>query len=146
MKLHHHMISPILFCLLCACTNLHQMPSEVSAPLGAPRPAITSGNLQSGSITVQSDDDTTSEVPAVNAAARHYVQTETALQSADIEVQKIQGDYARVMVIPRGTITDNAVLILRKSPDNSWRGVVLDGGLDPEDYDRLEIPHNIRPE
>jgi hypothetical protein len=79
----------------------------------------------------------------IAAAVREYVRTETAVDSVEVVIEAVEGDYARVRVRPVGAETDPAVLFLRRI-DGRWRGIAIGTAFDPEFYEREGIPPALR--
>jgi ABC-type sugar transport system substrate-binding protein len=81
---------------------------------------------------------------AIIAGARKYLTSESYTAPMKIEVEKVQGDYARVLVTPKDGQTDAATVFLKREK-GAWRGLTIGTGFDPEDLAKLHIPASLRP-
>jgi hypothetical protein len=81
---------------------------------------------------------------AIIAATKKYLAAESYTAPMKIEVEKVEGDYARVMVEPKDKQTDGALVFLKREK-GIWRGLTLGTGFDPEDLAKLHIPASLRP-
>src|SRR5262245_13479974 len=84
------------------------------------------------------------EQQAVIDAVTAYLVANGAPEQSKVEVQKIDGDYARVEVIPPPDTTDPALAFLKRE-NGRWTVLALGTGFPPEDLDKLGIPASIRP-
>jgi hypothetical protein len=81
---------------------------------------------------------------AIITATRKYLASESWTAPVRIEVEKVEGDYARVLVTPRDGQTDAATVFLKREK-GAWRGLTMGTGWDPEDLAKLHIPASLRP-
>lgn len=81
---------------------------------------------------------------AIIAATRKYLAAESAITDVKVTVEKVDGDYARVLVTPRDGQTDPALVFLKREK-GVWRGLTMGTGFDPEDLTKLHIPKSLRP-
>jgi len=91
-----------------------------------------------GSVRAGADDQ------AIIAGTRKYLAAESYTGPVKIEVEKIEGDYARVMVTPKDGQTDAALVFLKREK-GVWRGLTIGTGFDPDDLAKLHIPASLRP-
>ena len=91
-----------------------------------------------GSLLAGGDDQ------AIIAATKKYLAAESYTAPMKIEVEKVQGDYARVMVTPKDGQTDGALVFLKREK-GVWRGLTIGTGFDPDDLAKLHIPASLRP-
>jgi hypothetical protein len=91
-----------------------------------------------GSLRAGGDDE------AIIAGTKKYLAAESWTAPVKIEVEKVEGDYARVMVTPRDNQTDGALVFLKREK-GAWRGLTMGTGWDPEDLAKLHIPASLRP-
>lgn len=100
--------------------------------------ALASWLVCAGSLLAGGDDQ------AIIAATKKYLAAESYAAPMKIEVEKIEGDYARVMVTPKDGQTDGALVFLKREK-GVWRGLTLGTGFDPDDLAKLHIPAGLRP-
>ena len=101
--------------------------------------ALTGCGLASaGSLLAGGDDQ------AIIAGTKKYLASESYTAPVKIEVEKVEGDYARVLVTPRDGQTDAATVFLKREK-GAWRGLTLGTGWDPDDLAKLHIPASLRP-
>lgn len=81
---------------------------------------------------------------AVTDAVTAYLSANGGPAQSKVEVEKIDGDYARVEVIPPPDTTDPALAFLKRE-NGQWTVLALGTGFPPEDLDKLGIPESIRP-
>ena len=91
-----------------------------------------------GSLLAGSDDQ------AIIAGTKKYLASEGYTTPVKITVEKVEGDYARVLVTPRDGQTDAATVFLKREK-GVWRGLTLGTGWDPEDLAKLHIPKSLQP-
>jgi hypothetical protein len=91
-----------------------------------------------GSLLAGGDDQ------AIIAATKKYLAAESYTAPMKIEVEKVEGDYARVMVTPKDGQTDGALVFLKREK-GVWRGLTIGTGFDPDDLAKLHIPESLRP-
>jgi hypothetical protein len=102
-------------------------------------PAALAGCLLcAGSLRAGGDDQ------AIIAGTRKYLAAESWTAAVKIAVEKVEGDYARVMVTPKDNRTDGALVFLKREK-GVWRGLTMGTGWDPEDLAKLHIPASLRP-
>jgi hypothetical protein len=100
--------------------------------------AVAGSLVGAGSLFAGEDD------PAIIAATKKYLAAESWTAPVKIEVEKVAGDYARVMVTPKDNQTDGALVFLKREKGN-WRGLTMGTGFDPDDLAKLHIPASLRP-
>ncbi len=83
------------------------------------------------------------EAKAITEAALSYMAANSAVAGPEIKIEAVQGNFARVAVIPKKGETDPATLFLVKK-NGSWKGVLLGTAFAPEDYEEFHIPANIQ--
>jgi ABC-type sugar transport system substrate-binding protein len=91
-----------------------------------------------GSALAGADDE------AIIAGTKKYLAAESYTAPMKIEVEKVVGDYARVLVTPKDGQTDAATVFLKREK-GSWRGLTIGTGWDPDDLAKLHIPAGLRP-
>ncbi len=91
-----------------------------------------------GSLLAGGDDE------AIIAGTKKYLASESYTAPMKIEVEKVEGDYARVLVTPKDGQTDAATVFLKREK-GVWRGLTLGTGWDPEDLAKLHIPKSLMP-
>ena len=91
-----------------------------------------------GSLIAGGDDQ------AIIAGTRKYLAAESYTAPMKIEVEKVAGDYARVMVTPKDGQTDGALVFLKREK-GVWRGLTIGTGFDPDDLAKLHIPASLLP-
>lgn len=100
--------------------------------------AFAASLVCAGSLLAGDDDQ------AIIAGTRKYLATESYTAPMKIEVEKVEGDYARVMVTPKDGQTDAALVFLKREK-GVWRGLTIGTGFDPDDLAKLHIPAGLRP-
>ena len=100
--------------------------------------ALAVGLVCTGSVRAGGDDQ------AIIAGTRKYLAAESAITDVTITIEKVQGDYARVLVTPRDNQTDPALVFLKREK-GVWHGLTMGTGFDPEDLAKLHIPAGLRP-
>ena len=91
-----------------------------------------------GSLRAGGDDQ------AIVAGTKKYLASESHTAPMKIEVEKVEGDYARVLVTPKDGQTDAATVFLKREK-GVWHGLTIGTGFDPEDLAKLHIPAGLRP-
>ncbi len=91
-----------------------------------------------GSLLAGGDDQ------AIIAGTKKYLAAESYTAAMTITVEKVESDYARVLVTPRDNQTDPALVFLKRER-GVWRGLTIGTGWDPEDLAKLHIPESLRP-
>jgi hypothetical protein len=81
---------------------------------------------------------------AIIAGTKKYLAAEAAITDVKITIEKVEGDYARVLVTPKDNRTDAALVFLKRDK-GIWRGLTMGTGFDPEDLAKLHIPASLRP-
>jgi len=94
--------------------------------------------VSAGSLLAGGDDE------AIIAGTRKYLASESYTAPMKIEVEKVEGDYARVLVTPKDSQTDAATVFLKREK-GAWRGLTIGTGWDPEDLEKLHVPAGLRP-
>jgi hypothetical protein len=100
--------------------------------------ALASCLVCAGSLLAGGDDE------AIIAGTKKYLASEGYSAPVKIAVEKVEGDYARVLVTPKDGQTDAATVFLKREK-GVWRGLTLGTGWDPEDLAKLHIPAGLRP-
>ncbi|MEY2490472.1 MAG: hypothetical protein QOC70_2414 [Verrucomicrobiota bacterium] len=91
-----------------------------------------------GSLVAGGDDQ------AIIAGTKKYLAAESYTAAVKITVEKVEGDYARVLVTPSDNQTDPALVFLKRER-GVWHGLTIGTGWDPEDLAKLHIPASLRP-
>ena len=91
-----------------------------------------------GSLLAGGDDE------AIIAGTRKYLASEGYTAPMKIEVEKVEGDYARVLATPKDGQTDAATVFLKREK-GAWRGLTIGTGWDPDDLAKLHIPKSLQP-
>ena len=95
--------------------------------------------LCAGSLMAGGDDE------AIIAGTKKYLAKESyVVGEMKIAVEKVDGDFARVLVTPKNGQTDAALVFLKREK-GTWRGLTIGTGFDPEDLVKLHIPASLRP-
>ncbi len=82
---------------------------------------------------------------AIIAGTKKYLAAESyVVGEMKIAVEKVDGDFARVLVTPKNGQTDAALVFLKREK-GSWHGLTIGTGFDPEDLVKLHIPPSLRP-
>ena len=100
--------------------------------------ALAGSLIASGSLLAGEDDQ------AIIAGTKKYLAQESYTAPMKIEVEKVEGDYARVMVTPKDGQTDGALVFLKREK-GVWRGLTIGTGFDPDDLAKLHVPAGLRP-
>jgi len=94
--------------------------------------------VSAGSLLAGGDDE------AIIAGTKKYLAAESYTAPMKIEVEKVVGDYARVLATPKDGQTDAATVFLKREK-GVWRGLALGTGWAPEDLAKLHIPKSLMP-
>ena len=100
--------------------------------------ALAGGLFCAGPLLAGGDDE------AIIAGTKKYLAAEAYTASVKIEVEKVVGDYARVLVTPKDGQTDAATVFLKREK-GAWRGLTIGTGWDPDDLAKLHIPKSLQP-
>ena len=73
----------------------------------------------SGSLVLANEND------AVITAAQKYVAAHSAVSGFNVTVEKIEGDYARVKVIPKHAGETDPAWVFLKREKGVWRGLTM---------------------
>ena len=85
------------------------------------------------------------EQQAIIDATSQYITTspDSAVKKVTVEVQKVDGDFARAYATPAdGTATDPVFVFLRRE-NGAWQGVIFGTAFDSETYQQLGIPQSL---
>lgn len=77
------------------------------------------------------------------AAARDYLDEVSDVNSTDLSIVAIQGDYVRILATPPPDVADPATVFLKKT-DGGWEGIALGTMFTQDDFDALGIPNALR--
>jgi hypothetical protein len=91
-----------------------------------------------GSLVLANEND------EVITAARKYVAAHSAVSGFDASVEKIEGDYARVKVIPKNAGETDPAWVFLKRDKGIWRGLTMGTFFTPEDYAEFHIPPSVQ--
>jgi hypothetical protein len=80
---------------------------------------------------------------AIIAATRAYVQANSEVANFDVQVEQVDGDYARARVVPSDNSTDPAWVFLKRQ-GGAWTGLTIGTAFLPEDYQELGIPKSVQ--
>jgi hypothetical protein len=81
---------------------------------------------------------------AVIAGTRQYLAVNSYPPGMVIKLEKVAGDYARVLVSPKNGQSDSATVFLKRE-HGTWKGLTLGTGWDPAELDKLHIPKSLQP-
>ena len=82
---------------------------------------------------------------AIIAGTKKYLAAESYPTDMKITVEKVEGDFARVAIIPKDpTKMDGAIAFLKRE-HGQWKGLTIGTGWDPADLAKLHIPKSLRP-
>lgn len=84
-----------------------------------------------------------SDSAAVERAARAYVQSESGLTETEVDVEAVEGDFARARSTPRDDGMEPAVIFLQRR-GGQWQGIIMGTAFSPDDYQSLGIPPRLR--
>jgi hypothetical protein len=76
-------------------------------------------------------------------ATTAYVKANSAVANFTVEVDQIDGDYARTHVTPTDGSTDPAWVFLKRQ-NGAWTGLTIGTAFLPEDYQQLGIPDSLQ--
>jgi hypothetical protein len=86
---------------------------------------------------------TTNDKQAIVAATRAYVQANSDVANFDVQVEQVDGDYARARVVPSDNSTDPAWVFLKRQ-NGAWTGLTIGTAFLPEDYQQFGIPKSLQ--
>src|SRR4051794_5208154 len=85
-----------------------------------------------------------SDDSAIVAATKKYLAANSYSAEMKVTIEKVEGDYARVVVSPKDHQTDDALVFLKRQ-QGVWKGLTIGTGFDPEDLAKMHIPSGLRP-
>jgi uncharacterized cupredoxin-like copper-binding protein len=100
--------------------------------------ALAASLVCAGTVRAGEDDQ------GIIAATKKYLAAESYTAPVKVEVEKVEGDYARVTVTPKDGQTDAALVFLKREK-GVWRGLTIGTGFDPDDLAKLHIPASLQP-
>ncbi|HEX5692462.1 MAG TPA: hypothetical protein VFX76_20750 [Roseiflexaceae bacterium] len=83
------------------------------------------------------------DTQAIVEATRTYVQANSDVANFDVQVEQVDGDYARTRVVPSDGSTDPAWVFLKRE-NGAWTGLTIGTAFLPEDYQQLGIPKSLQ--
>jgi hypothetical protein len=83
------------------------------------------------------------ETQAIVDATTAYVKANSEVANFTVEVDKVDGDYARTHVTPTDNSTDPAWVFLKRQ-NGTWNGLTIGTSFPPEVYQQLGIPESIQ--
>jgi hypothetical protein len=83
------------------------------------------------------------ERDGIVAGARDHVRAQGVDAPVAIEIEAVEGGYARVRVVPESGTLDPAMLYLHEV-EGQWRGLAIGTAFPPEALDRMAIPPAVR--
>ena len=86
-----------------------------------------------------------SDDAAVVAATKKYLAANSYSGDIKVTVERVEGDYARVLISPKNHETDDAIVFLKREHGGAWKGLTIGTGFDPEDLAKMHIPASLRP-
>lgn len=82
---------------------------------------------------------------AIIAGTKKYLAAESYPAHMKITVEKVEGDFARVAIVPKDpTKMDGAIAFLKRE-HGQWKGLTIGTGWDPADLAKLHIPKSLCP-
>lgn len=84
------------------------------------------------------------EDQAIVAATKKYLAANSYPTDLKITVEKVVGDYARVLITPKDQKLDSAIVFLQRER-GAWKGLTLGTGWDPDELAKMHIPASLRP-
>lgn len=79
---------------------------------------------------------------AIIDATRSYVEQNASVGDIGVEVQKVDGDFARALATPPDGATDPAIVFLQRT-DGIWQVISLGTAFDREFYEQNNIPPSL---
>ena len=83
------------------------------------------------------------DTQAIVEATRAYVQANSDVAAFDVQVEQVDGDYARARVVPSDGSTDPAWVFLKRE-NGAWAGLTIGTAFLPEDYQELGLPRSLQ--
>lgn len=80
---------------------------------------------------------------AIIAATQQYIQQNSQVNQVRIDVQAIDGDFARVEVDPVGDTAEPATAFLKRE-NGTWQVLTIGSAFDRDTYDQYKIPLSLR--
>jgi hypothetical protein len=80
---------------------------------------------------------------AIIDATTTYVKANAAVTNFTVQVEQVDGDYARARVTPTDGSTDTAWVFLKRQ-DGVWTGLIIGTAFLPENYQQLGIPKSLQ--
>ena len=84
------------------------------------------------------------ENEAITIAAKKYVAAHSQVSGFHVAVEKIDGDYARVKVVPKDASETDPAWVFLQRKKGVWRGLMMGTYFTTEDYNEFHIPAGIQ--
>jgi hypothetical protein len=81
---------------------------------------------------------------AIIAATKSYVAASSSMTKITVTVEQIDGDFARVKVVPENASAADPAWVFLKKKDGNWTGLTIGSSFTVEDYQQLGIPNGLR--
>ena len=82
--------------------------------------------------------------PAIIAATKTYVSANSGMTKITATVEQVEGDFARVKVVPEDSAAADPAWVFLKKKEAKWTGLTLGTSFTTEDYQQLGIPNALR--
>jgi hypothetical protein len=81
----------------------------------------------------------------IAVAARQYVTQQSGISDVEINVEKVDGDYARVSIKPRDPAKADPGWVFLKRENGTWRGLAIGTDFSSDDLKQRGIPISLQP-
>ena len=81
----------------------------------------------------------------IAVAARQYVTQQSGISDVEINVEKVDGDYARVSIKPRDPAKADPGWVFLKHENGTWRGMAIGTDFSSDDLKQRGIPISLQP-
>ena len=81
----------------------------------------------------------------IAVAARQYVTQQSGISDIEINIEKVDGDYARVSIKPRDPAKADPGWVFLKRENGTWRGLAIGTDFSSDDLKQRGIPISLRP-
>jgi hypothetical protein len=81
----------------------------------------------------------------IAVATRQYVTQQSGISDIEINIEKVDGDYARVSIKPRDPAKADPGWVFLKRENGTWRGLAIGTDFSSDDLKQRGIPISLRP-
>lgn len=83
------------------------------------------------------------DTQAIIAATQAYVAETSDIANVTVDVEAVDGDFARAHVTPPDTNATDPAWVFLKRENGTWHGLTIGTAFAPDDYQQLGIPQDL---